>query len=113
MNQKQYVIPKSYFQHSLYADKLSSELDSAAEGLLFDRFVHDVGADLHLDVLYDKSSLNGDCWFLGGDQHIKMFLEEQDDEHYQLILTPLSQEGITLIEQAEKSSLKEIINKSG
>ncbi|MFZ3589290.1 hypothetical protein ACOI1C_08345 [Bacillus sp. DJP31] len=86
MKQVQYIIKKKYFQDSSYALQVSHELDNDSEGLIFDRFIHDLGAMLHLDVLYEKVVDNAEQWYIGGDQHLQVLLYDHDEE-YLLSLT--------------------------
>jgi hypothetical protein len=96
MKQQQFKIPKSFFKESQYAVNLSDELKNDAEGLIFDRYFHDIGMSLHIDVLFKKATKDGDTWFLGGDHHVQMELQE-DSDHYVLTLTPLDEHGKSLI----------------
>jgi hypothetical protein len=97
MEKKQYKLPKRYFKESNYAVELSKELDNDADGLIFDRYFHDIGMQLHIDVLFEKINKDGDTWFLGGNRHVQMVLQEHTD-HYLLSLTPLDEQGDSIIQ---------------
>jgi hypothetical protein len=104
MKQQHYKIPKNYFISSPYATHLSNELDNDAEGLIFDRFIHDIGTQLNVDIVYGKTTSNEDQWFLGGNQHIEVLLDDLDGEYYLLTLTPLSAHGAELISNVQIDS---------
>jgi hypothetical protein len=104
MKQHQYKIPRNYFISSPYATHLSNELDNDAEGLIFDRFIHDIGTQLNVDIVYKKTTKADDHWFLGENQHIEVLLDDFDEEHYLLTLTPLSVHGTELISNVQIDS---------
>jgi hypothetical protein len=93
MKQQQYKIPKSYFRESQYAVNLSNEFESDAEGLIFDHFIHEIGMQLHIDVLFERATKDGDTWFLGRDRHVQILLKDDNSEHYVLTLSPLDELG--------------------
>ncbi len=96
MKQVQYRINKIYFQDSSYAINVSHDLDNDAEGLIFDRFIHDLGIMLHIDVLYEKASKSDERWYIGGNQHLQVSLDDHGEE-YLLTLTPLTEHGNEII----------------
>ncbi len=74
MLERSIQIKNDFFQSSHYAKKVVEELNNDAEGLIFDEFVHDIGAQLKIDVIYDKKGKSK--WLLGEDSHVKLYLEE-------------------------------------
>ncbi|QOR67658.1 hypothetical protein IM538_05830 [Cytobacillus suaedae] len=74
MLERSLQINNEFFQTSEYAKKIVEELNNDAEGLIFDEFVHDIGAQLKIDVVYDKQSKSK--WLLGEDANVKLYLEE-------------------------------------
>jgi hypothetical protein len=116
MNQKRFNIHKNFFHDSNYAIQLSNELENNETGLIFDRFIHDIGTELQIDVVYNHSVIESrNRWFLGGNEHIEMMLEDENQDSYQLILTSLTEQGHLLLKHIELEffpSFKEIIKHS-
>ncbi|MBM7659695.1 hypothetical protein JOC85_000462 [Bacillus mesophilus] len=93
MKKHHYKIPISYFSSSEYAVKLSHELDNNAEGLIFDSFIHDLGAELLIDIVYGKANSENNRWYLGGNKDVELYLDSYDEKFYELTINPLSPHG--------------------
>jgi hypothetical protein len=99
--QKQLKIPVTYFKQSNYALELSNELDNDANGLIFDRFIHDLGVELIIDIVYEKSNNEPNRWFLGRNKDLELFLDAHNEKYYELTINPLSQKGESQIEKLQ------------
>ncbi|KAA0546597.1 hypothetical protein FZW96_15260 [Bacillus sp. BGMRC 2118] len=100
-----YRIPKSFFQDSQYAQNVSMELNNNEDGLIFDRYFHDIGLQLHIDVVFEKQDRDGDTWFLGGNDHVQMTVIEQQDD-YLLTVTALDEQGKTALQSFKIDSIQ-------
>lgn len=101
---KEYNIPKRFFEKSTYANSVSMDLGNDAEGLIFDRYFHDIGTQLHIDVVFEKQDTDGDTWFLGGNNHIQMVVKEELND-YLLIITALDEQGESLLQNFNLDSV--------
>ncbi|MBM6618176.1 hypothetical protein [Bacillus suaedaesalsae] len=102
---QEYKIPKSFFEESQYAQKVSMELNNDAGGLIFDRYFHDIGMQLHIDVVFEKQDRDGDTWFLGGNDHVQMIVNDEQ-EFYLLTITALDEQGHTLLQSFNIDSIQ-------
>lgn len=102
---QEYKIPKSFFEESNYAQNVSMDLENDADGLIFDRYFHDIGTHLHIDVVFEKQDQNGDTWFLGGNNHIQMVVNDESDD-YILTITALDEEGRSLLQSFNIDSIQ-------
>ncbi|WP_246938548.1 hypothetical protein [Bacillus pinisoli] len=89
----EYKIPTTFFSKSEYAKELSDELENDAEGLIFDQFIHDIGAQLHIDIIYKRLSPEQYRWLLGKNQDVEVFLDSHHEKYYQLSIIPLTPLG--------------------
>jgi hypothetical protein len=107
MKKHYYKIPMSYFRNSDYAVELINELENNALGLIFDRFIHDLGAQLLVDIVYEKSNGENNRWYLGGNRDVELYLDTYDEQFYELTINSLSPNGELQIQklQAETDAL--------
>lgn len=94
---QEYKIPKSFFEKSTYAQSVSMDLENDADGLIFDRYFHDIGTQLHIDVVFEKQDRDCETWFLGGNNHIQMIVKDESDD-YLLTITAHDEEGRLLLQ---------------
>jgi hypothetical protein len=90
-------LQKEFFEDSKYAKKIIEQQDSDDFGLIFDDFVHDIGAYLEIDVIYESLNEDETYWLIGEDEHIKVFLEEKDDT-FIFTFHPLTSHGEKLLQ---------------
>ena len=79
MFEQQLQVQKEFFEDSAYAKKIIEQSRNDAEGLIFDEFVHKIGAFLEIDVIYDSLNEDETKWLLGEDSHVKVNLVELND----------------------------------
>ncbi|WP_456275810.1 hypothetical protein [Bacillus sp. AK128] len=101
---KKYRIPTTYFTNSQYAMELSNELENDASGLIFDRFIHDLGAQLLIDIKYEKSIKDPNRWILGSNQDVELYLDVLNQSYYELTITPISEKGEMKIQQLQDNT---------
>ncbi|MCA1031145.1 hypothetical protein LCL95_08930 [Bacillus timonensis] len=71
-------VKKAFFEDSDYAKKIIEQAENDAEGLIFDEFVHEIGAFLEIDVIYESLNEDETRWLIGEDRHVKLLLDEEE-----------------------------------
>jgi hypothetical protein len=112
MTKQVLTLQKEFFEDSEYAKKIIEQQDSDDFGLIFDDFVHDIGAYLEIDVIYESLNEDETKWLIGEDEHIKVFLEEQDDT-FIFIFQPLTSHGEKLLQDLNLKFFDRFIKSDG
>jgi hypothetical protein len=104
MKKKTLQIQPRFYTESPYAKELIKDLEDDSYGLVFNEFLHEMGAMLEVDIVYDQQ--NKTQWIHADNRHMQIVLSKKDDtgDHFDFI--PKTIEGEQLISKMTEEILK-------
>lgn len=105
MKKKTLQIKPHFYTESPYARELIKDLEDDSYGLVFNEFLHKIGAMLEVDIIYDQQ--NKTQWIHADNRHMQIVLSKKDNsgDHFELI--PKTIEGEQLISRMAEEIIKE------
>jgi hypothetical protein len=95
----------SFYTDSNYAKNLIKELKDDSYGLIFNEFLHEMGAILEADVLYDQ--IEQTKWVHADNRHLKMILHKADIGNEEFEFIPKTSKGDMLINKLANEFIKD------
>jgi hypothetical protein len=105
MNKKTLQIQPRFYTDSTYAKNLIKELDDDSYGLVFNEFLHEMGAMLEVDIIYDQQ--NKTHWIHADNRHMQIVLCKKDNSGDYFDFIPKTKEGEQLISKMVEEITKE------
>jgi hypothetical protein len=105
MKKKTLQIQPRFYNESPYARALIKDLEDDSYGLVFNEFLHEMGAMLEVDIIYDQQ--NKTQWIHADNRHLLVVLSKKDNsgDHFEFI--PKTSEGEQLISKMAEEIIKE------
>jgi hypothetical protein len=105
MNKKSLFIQPRFYTDSPYAKNLIKDLEDDSYGLVFNEFLHEMGAMLEVDIIYDQQDKTQ--WIHADNRHMQIVLNKMDNsgDHFEFI--PKTTEGEHLISKMAEEIRKE------
>jgi hypothetical protein len=106
MKKKTLQIQPGFYTDSPYAQNLIKELNDDSYGLVFNEFLHEMGAMLEVDIIYNQQ--NKTQWIHADNRHMQIVLNKKDNKCAdQFEFIPRTSEGEQLISKMAESISKE------
>ncbi|CAG9608761.1 hypothetical protein [Pseudoneobacillus rhizosphaerae] len=104
MKKKTVMIRPRFYTESPYARELINDLEDDSYGLVFNEFLHEMGAMLEVDIIYNQQ--NKTQWIHADNRHMQIVLSKMDNTGDLLEFIPKTIEGEQLISKMAEEIIK-------